>query len=65
MHGPPDFFRLTKRIHNMLHGMLVRRGLTARVPFEGVSRAVAAEAAGAMALGDVVVLEGRRCRRRW
>jgi trehalose synthase len=57
--GEPDFFRLTKRLHNALHG---ERGdgspldARARETFDAVSRANAAELCQLVGAGDVVIL---------
>jgi trehalose synthase len=54
----PAFFRLTKRVHNLLHGVPVRRpGLRDRALFEGVSRAIGIRALELVAPNDLVVLE--------
>ena len=58
MNGPRDFFRFTKRLHNLLHGRgLPRPGPSDRALFEQIGRATAAEAAALVAPGDVVVLQ--------
>jgi trehalose synthase len=56
--APGDFFRLTKRLHNLLHGVQVGSpSLADRALFEQVSRALAADALVAVAPGDVVILQ--------
>jgi trehalose synthase len=56
--APPDFFRLTKRLHNLLHGVEVGRpGARDRELFAAVSREALAQAAAAVRPGDIVVLE--------
>lgn len=56
--APPAFFRLTKRIHNLLHGVPLRPpSLDDRALFERVSRTLAAQVLGAVVPGDVVVLQ--------
>jgi trehalose synthase len=53
----PAFFRLTKRIHNMLHGSAGGRlGRHERTFFERVARTVSAQALRRVARDDVVVL---------
>ena len=55
--GPPQFFRLTKRIHNLLHGLdLPRPGLRDRELFDSVARAAAVHVVEAVSPGDVVLL---------
>jgi trehalose synthase len=56
----PSFFRLTKRIHNMLHGVGADEaplGPAERRVYERVSRAVAAAVAPCIEPGDVVMLQ--------
>ena len=56
--GTEDYFRLTKRLHNLLHGRAVPLpGLGDRELFDRVGRSAAAEAAARVAPGDVVVLQ--------
>jgi trehalose synthase len=56
--APPAFFRLTKRLHNLLHGVEVSRpGPRDREQFAAVSRVAVAQAAAAIRPGDIVVLE--------
>jgi trehalose synthase len=60
MEAGPSFFRLTKRIHNMLHGVGAGEpplGPAERRLYERVSRAVAAAVAPSVAPGDVVLLQ--------
>ena len=58
MNGSRDFFRFTKRLHNLLHGRgMPRPGPRDRALFEQIGRAAAAEAAALVAPGDVVVLQ--------
>ena len=53
----PAFFRLTKRLHNLLHGSPVRRpGLRDHELFARFGRAAGAQAAGLVSPGDVVLL---------
>jgi trehalose synthase len=57
--GGPEFFRVTKRIHNHLHGLPGDRGglgSEEREAYETVLSANAADLAGAVAPGDVVFL---------
>ncbi len=56
--GSPAYFRLTKRIHNMLHGRSQTRTLSLRDRsfYERISRIAGAEAAALISPGDVVVL---------
>ncbi|HEY7250040.1 MAG TPA: glycosyltransferase [Methylomirabilota bacterium] len=58
LQGSPAFFRLTKRLHNMLHGDggLARFGLAERTFFERVARVIGAEASGVVRAGDIVLL---------
>jgi trehalose synthase len=53
-----DFFRLTKRLHNLLHGSGAEPalGLRDRALFERVGRALGARVAGVATPGDVVLL---------
>jgi trehalose synthase len=56
--APPDFFGLTKRLHNLLHGLDMRRpGLRDRELFDRVARVAAVELVDAVAPGDVVMLQ--------
>jgi trehalose synthase len=58
LQAPPAFFRLTKRIHNLLHGVPVRRlGLGDQALFEQVSRTAGAQALELVGPGDLVILE--------
>ena len=58
MNAPRDFFRFTKRVHNLLHGRAVPRpGLRDRALFDRAGQEVAAEAVALVAPGDVVVLQ--------
>ena len=53
-----DFFRFTKRLHNLLHGRArAPAGLRDRALFDRVGHAAAAEAAALVTPGDVVVLQ--------
>ena len=59
MDGPPAFFRITKRLHNALHGESGDRsplGSDERAIYESVSRQNAAELLGLVRPGDVVLL---------
>jgi trehalose synthase len=56
--APPAFFRLTKRIHNLLHGAPVQRpGLRDQALYERVSRGMGARALELVRSEDLVVLE--------
>ena len=58
IHGPdPDFFVLTKRIHNQLHGV-ENSGLgpEARALYDKASEAIGAAIAGRFAPGDIMVV---------
>ena len=59
INGSRDFFRFTKRLHNLLHGRRAALGPGSgdRALFERIGRAAAAEAAALVAPGDVVVLQ--------
>ena len=59
LQGPPEFFRLTKRLHNMLYGYPAGTRLRPgdNELFEHVARVASAQGAQAVAPGDVVVLE--------
>jgi trehalose synthase len=58
LRGTPAFFRLTKRLHNLLHGLAVARpGLRDHELFARVGRAAAAQAATLVSPGDVVILQ--------
>jgi len=58
LRATPAFFRLTKRLHNLLHGSPVRRpGPREHELFARVGRAAAAQAAGLVNPGDVVLLQ--------
>jgi trehalose synthase len=58
MEAPAAYFRLTKRIHNLLHGAPARRlEIRDLALFERVSRVVGAQVADLLAPGDVVILE--------
>jgi trehalose synthase len=57
--GDPEFFRITKRIHNRLHGVLGDGGPLGegeRRRYDLVTRANAAEASELVAAGDVVIV---------
>ena len=56
--APASFFRLTKRLHNMLHGdpATARLGIRARGLYERVSADAGAELAARVKPGDVVIL---------
>ena len=55
--GTPAFFRLTKRLHNLLHGSPVPLpGLRDHELFARFGRAAGAQAAGLISPGDIVVL---------
>jgi trehalose synthase len=57
--GDSEFFRITKRIHNRLHGVLGDGGPLGdgeRAHYDLVTRANAAEVSGLIGRGDVVVL---------
>jgi trehalose synthase len=59
MGGEPDFFRVTKRIHNRLHGSAGDGGPLGpheREIYEGVAEHAAGELAGLVRPGDVVIL---------
>jgi trehalose synthase len=58
LEGPSRFFRLTKSLHNMLHGAATRRrlGISDHEFFQRVSRAAATDTIDVVAAGDVVVL---------
>jgi trehalose synthase len=56
--GSPAFFRFTKRLHNLLHGLEVRRpGPADRRLFDRIGRDAAADGVAQIAPGDVVVLQ--------
>lgn len=58
MEAPVAYFRLTKRIHNLLHGAPARRlEIRDLILFGRVSRVVGAQLADLVAPGDVVILE--------
>jgi trehalose synthase len=57
--GTPDFFRITKRLHNLLHGDPgdgAALGAAERATYEAVLAANAAELAALVRAGDIVVL---------
>ena len=59
IHGPPEFFRITKRIHNAIHGSPgegARLGAAERELFERVCAANAAELVPMVRPGDIVVV---------
>ena len=56
--GTPAFFRLTKRLHNLLHGSAVAHpGISDHDLFARVGRAASAHAVDLVAPGDVVILQ--------
>ena len=56
--GTPAFFRLTKRLHNLLHGCTVASpGISDHELFARVGRAASAHAIELVAPGDVVILQ--------
>ena len=56
--APGDFFRLTKRIHNLLHGLPVRPpSARDQAVFDSVARAVGMRALQLVAPDDLVILE--------
>ena len=58
MNASRDFFRFTKRLHNLLHGRPVPRpDLRDRALFDRAGQEVAAAAAALVAPGDVVMLQ--------
>lgn len=58
LEAPSGFFRLTKRLHNLLHGVPDRRPDRGdRVLYEWVAHAAAAKARELVAPGDIVILE--------
>ena len=58
LNGTPPFFRLTKRLHNLLHGCVgATPSLRDRDLFARVGRAGGAEAAALVRAGDVVILQ--------
>jgi trehalose synthase len=58
LRAPPEYFRLTKRLHNLLHEQPVRRlGLADRRLFEQVASAACADMTGWVGEGDIVLLE--------
>lgn len=59
VHGPPEFFRVTKRLHNALHGELGDGSPlddAARKVYDEAARANAAEMLALVCPGDVVIL---------
>lgn len=57
LEAPPAYFRFTKRLHNLLHGVRQRRpGIRDAEMFGRVARGAAAAAVGAIRPGDAVVL---------
>jgi trehalose synthase len=58
LNGTPAFFRLTKRLHNLLHGSVgAAPSLRDRDLFSRVGRAGGAEAVALVRAGDVVILQ--------
>lgn len=58
LQAPPAYFRLTKRLHDLLHGIRRRKpGLEDGELFESVARAAGVQVADAVAPGDVVILQ--------
>ena len=58
LRGPPAFFRLTKRLHNLLHGGAVAHpGISDHELFARVGRAASAHAVDLVSPGDVVILQ--------
>ena len=56
--APPAFYRLTKRLHNLLHGVPeARPGLRDEALFDEIARSVGVHAASLVEPGDVVILE--------
>ena len=56
--GTPAFFRLTKRLHNLLHGSTVAHpGISDHELFARVGRAASAHAVDLVSPGDVVILQ--------
>lgn len=56
--APSSFFRVTKRLHRLLHGVPDRPlGLRDRALYESVAQAAAARARELVAPGDLVILE--------
>jgi trehalose synthase len=58
LEAPPPFYRLTKRIHNLLHGVpAAAPGIRDTELFDEVARQAAAQAVSLVAPGELVVLE--------
>jgi trehalose synthase len=58
MEAGPEFFRFTKRLHSLLHGVSVPRpGPRDQALFDRVARTVGASALGLVGPDDVVILE--------
>ena len=56
--APPAFYRLTKRLHNLLHGMPeARPGLRDEALFDEIAHSLGVQAAALVAPGDVVILQ--------
>ena len=58
IHAPPPFYELTKRIHNLLHGVSEPHlGPRDQALFEQISHTLASQALELVAPGDLVILE--------